>query len=223
MSFPAKTHSQAIERSLVALSAPDTMELARMYYSSTSNYSGFLFTQLPDDEPNAITAADLFAASTLSIRFEAVAAKRLIFDAEKASKVEGLFRKLPDVSVAEATDADFEKMSALYSFIKSNLGRPNVKNSNRWVSASKLVARKRPRIFPVRDNVVSTYLGINKTRDHRWDWGVYRSIMSDNAVKEALAEFRSSLSCDRVDHDCLDREPALRLLDVALWTHAIKK
>lgn len=45
-------------------------------------------------------------------------------------------------------------MYALHSWFRNLLGS----NSNRWVTAAKICARKRPRLFPVRDNMVCSLL-----------------------------------------------------------------
>jgi hypothetical protein len=49
-------------------------------------------------------------------------------------------------------------MEAVYSPVKQALGNPEVKRTNPWVTASKLCARKRPHLFPVREKVVCTLL-----------------------------------------------------------------
>ena len=45
-------------------------------------------------------------------------------------------------------------MEQLYEAIKQALSANTLKNPNAWVTASKLCARKRPDLFPVRDKEV---------------------------------------------------------------------
>lgn len=220
MPFAEGIHMHAIDRVKQVLKDPQTVTRVRKYYANDLNYSGFLFTQLPELDRFSITATDLFAASTLSIKFEAVAAKRLIVESSIASEISRLLRLVPEISIQDASDEDFEKMSEFYLYVRNQLSKPDTKNPNRWVAASKLVTRKRPNLFPVRDNLVINYLGIKNSRNHLDDWGIYRSIMQDEEIRDGIKSLALELQSSDIDESSIMREPELRLLDVALWSSA---
>ena len=94
-------------------------------------------------------------------------------------------------------------------------------SSNPWVTSSKVVARKRPDLFPVRDNVVCKYLGIDRLGDRAKDSGPsFAQLMRDEAVRSELDGVKAKVNELNVENrSVLDKEP-LRLLDVILWTAA---
>ncbi len=97
--------------------------------------------------------------------------------------------------------------------------------SNRWVFASKLAARKRPSLLPVRDNVVCRFLGgARNIRDtalgsHDIDLQVFGYLMSAPQIQNALENWRSELTSEYGKQ--IDEVTTLRLLDVALWNAGI--
>ena len=94
-------------------------------------------------------------------------------------------------------------------------------SSNKWVFAAKLAARKRPELFPVRDNVVCRYLaGVHTLqRGHigsfRIDIQVFAFVMSDSGVRAALNSHRYMLR--KLYGPRINAVPDLRLLDSSLW------
>ncbi len=105
--------------------------------------------------------------------------------------------------------------------LDTELRRTPDATANRWVFAAKVCARKRPDLFPLRDRLVCTYLaGSHDLRSSalgpfRTDVQVFASLMSDPAVREAIAGHRTELG------DAAARVPDLRLLDAALWLAAL--
>lgn len=75
-----------------------------------------------------------------------------------------------------------------------------------WVTAGKLLARKRPALIPVWDSVVRCAFGGPKA--NQWLW-----------LNEHLRHARLRESLDRLHHDAelTDRVSHLRVLDVVLW------
>lgn len=86
-----------------------------------------------------------------------------------------------------------------------------------WVTAGKLCARKRPRLFPVRDALVCGALGLSRYRSYQIDWQVYRAAMRDPQILAALYAVRDEAAATPDVH--LDDVP-LRWLDVILWMQA---
>ena len=54
------------------------------------------------------------------------------------------------------------------------------------MTASKLCARKRPDLFPVRDKEVCDYLGLTQLRNYQADWQVFRSLIGDPDITAAI-------------------------------------
>lgn len=113
------------------------------------------------------------------------------------------------MSLAEADQDVLNSAARLYQLFKELL------RGNKWVTASKLAARKRPALIPVRDRVIVKHLELDN-RDFREDWRVMRYLLRDNDVLEALAEVRSLAARQQ---PVVADLPDLRLLDSALWMH----
>jgi hypothetical protein len=101
-------------------------------------------------------------------------------------------------------------MRQLYNRVKSTLG------SDPWVTASKLYARKRPALFPVRDKLVRDLLDLTRHTNYEVDWQIFRAIMADSDITSALRDLAEKAR-DGAVH--LDTYP-LRWLDVFLWVDA---
>lgn len=212
----------AKKQTLLALSEDSPYSVASRlidYYDVTGNYVGASFAELEPNDPGQVTATDLHAASLMNVEFGPRSSRRLLFG-PTAENISTTFRAVPDVELA-ATDAEtLERMYEFYMAVKDAISNPNVKASNPWVTSSKLCARKRPRLFPVRDRVVCSFLGILKLDDARRDWLVFRALMQDLEVRNALDLLPGLVQTAASDRNVvLDNSP-LRLLDAALWTYA---
>ncbi len=125
---------------------------------------------------------------------------------------------------------DFLAMERLYLAVKAALSDPATRNPNAWVTPSKLCARKRYELFPVRDEVGCEYLGLipsargEKDRgDYRIDSQVYRALIGTPQIIEAIDELADALKAGLPDRDVRGDTSRLRLLDAALWMWAPKK
>jgi len=127
-----------------------------------------------------------------------------------------------DVHLADATAGTLSAMATFYEATRSAMRDPRTKISNAWVAPTKLTARKRPNLIPVRDNLVRRHLGLEKARDYRIDWQVMRHLANDEGVNDqlriAVAAARDA-SASRGQQFEPDTS-SLRLLDVALWERA---
>ncbi|MEO2096616.1 MAG: DUF6308 family protein [Brachybacterium sp.] len=220
---PTAMLDQALERTVGVLEDPRTTEKVSSYYAIDSNYAGALFLGIPDPDPTMVSVADLFAVSTLSIRIPARAARRLLLEPRGADDVNEALRALPDKALVETDDSDLEQMAKFYTGVKASLTRAGAsRTSGAWVTASKIVARKRPRLFPVRDAQVTALLGTRKRADYFTDWIVYRHLMRDEAVASNLRRLREALDGLATSGELLSESEPVRLLDVALWMHMKK-
>lgn len=219
--FPAvssKTVDFAKEQCLLVLNDDQTPGRIRQYYDVDTNYAGATFTCLAPNSSDAITATDLLAVTTLSVSIPVLAIRRVLENKETQDKIRDALGSLPDRSLEETSEQDFPSMERFYDLVKSLLAKADTKSSNPWVTASKIVARKRPKLYPVRDRVVCDFLGISRLNDRAKDWVVFRELMRDEEIRAALSASMSkaeALKDERVVG--FDVEP-LRQLDVVLWT-----
>ena len=96
----------------------------------------------------------------------------------------------------------------------------NRKNPDAWGTASKLCARKRSELFPVRDNIVRDYLDLTRYKNYRVDWQVFRSLIDNRDITAAIdAAFTQAKSVAGRRRLWMDTS-WLRILDAALWTYA---
>ena len=106
----------------------------------------------------------------------------------------------------------------------------DTKQSNHWVFAAKLCARKRPVLFPVRDSVVCRHLSggqqlagtAKHVQEGRLGWfssdiQVFAYIATDEVLHRSLDTPQKAMPPEIA----VDSHP-LRLLDVLLWTRGMR-
>jgi len=114
-----------------------------------------------------------------------------------AAMVSGLRSAIPsDVDLWEASDEDLAAMNPLWEAL---LQMPGVGTA----TASKLLARKRPRQCPVSDKVV-----IQAVCVPGWTWEALRTFMQDPAARAEIEALRPPSAAV---------VSSLRILDVAIW------
>lgn len=211
---------RSVELVLIVLEAPTTPQQLAEYYDTAGDYAGHSFVDLEPRDPARLTATDLLATSMLSIGFPASAVRRLLDDDGNQQKISHALQSLPEGPLEATTPKDFQAMSAFYTTVKPLLSDASSQSSDRWVAASKVVARKRPDLFPVRDHVVCEYLEIRKFRDYGKDWLVFRHLMQNQQIQDRLAALPAeTIRATSASEVVLDAEP-LRILDAALWMYA---
>lgn len=188
------------------------------YYSAEGDYAGASFATIGPNDPAVIGADDLFAVTLLSVSVPAGAARLLTEIGETGQAVNEGLAALPTASLQDVDEDGLYDMEVFYRHVKKALAKAGAENSNPWVTASKLCARKRPDLFPVRDNVVCELLGLLPKGDYQVDWQVFRHLMRDSDVLDAIA-FAGDAATQAADgvELTLDQEP-LRILDAALWS-----
>lgn len=211
---------RATELALVALQDDKTPQQLSEFYNPSTDQVGRSFVDLEPRDPTRVTAADLMATSMLGISFPASVVRRLLNDTEIQQELSARLQALPQRPLESTTAEDFQKMSAFYDFLKPLLSDASSETSERWVAASKLTARKRPDLFPIRDHVVCGYLGLLPLRDRSKDWMVFRHIMRNEEVHALLSALPAEIMSASAGRTAqIDSEP-LRLLDVAIWMYA---
>jgi len=135
--------------------------LAR-YYDRSGNYAGASFVETAPNPVNDIVASDLHAVSLLSVTIGPGATRRFLEPGTVRDHLLASLGSVPDKDLADADAEDLAAVARLYEAVKASLRDPTSRTSDRWVTASKFCARKRPRLFPVRDSVVCNILGLTR-------------------------------------------------------------
>jgi hypothetical protein len=147
-------------------------------------------------------SSDIVAVSLLSVRIPGRAALELIEGDEGLNELLAAVPTNSDLwAVAEEVVAPGSPAAQLWTRLAK---LPGIK----WVTASKLIARKRPRLIPVFDRVVKGALG----RPDRDDWWrpLRRVLVSSPHLVDRLEQLRAA---SEVGPDI----SLLRILDASIW------
>jgi hypothetical protein len=188
---------------------PDAVELIQEYYRPNGRFSGRRFEFLGGggdraEVANVFTAEDLVAVSMLSINVPGDAAIEIL-ETQSRQLSEWLEQVPLGVSLWTADEADVDDHGSAAAKLWYQL--EGIKDIGS-VSASKLVARKRPQLLPVYDSVVKGALQPS-SKDF---WIPLRNslLRDDSAILNRLQEIKNEAQLE-VD------PPLLRILDVAVW------
>jgi Family of unknown function (DUF6308) len=223
--LPAELREQVRDQALRALRLDGdrpAQDRLRFYYDVDGDYAGASFALLTPIEPNNINATDLHATRLLSVPIGAGATRRFLDDGAARMEILDALRAIPDRDLLIADPATLEAMETFYLAVKTNLSAASTQHPDAWVTASKLCARKRPELFPVRDRRVSACLGLTRHNSYRIAWQVFRHLIGDRdviAAIDALSDATLAGACGtrlRLD------DSRLRLLDAAIWTDTLR-
>ena len=163
---------------------------------------------------DVITDSDVVAVSMLSVTVPAKALVGLA-EPETAARITGLLEEIPtDVPLSSLSS---EKAAALLTgrgpaaLLWKELRRTE---DNRWgigaTTASKIMARKRPHLIPIWDEVIGQVIGKRSSLGQWMNW--HRLLTDGTGLPERLAEI----------HRLSEVEPPLselRIMDVILWRY----
>ena len=187
-------------------------EALRRYFGHDGNqpYTGSWFERFAGggdraNDANVVTEADVLALNFLSITDLAHVA--IDVTTGYPDQIRDLLEQIPvNVPMHEALWTHYSPGSPadqLWEIFKHCGGK------NRWVTANKLLARKRPHLLPVYDNQVKALLGAPTSFwACLWTW-----FDSDSTRAEALSNLRANAGG-------IDDISLLRCLDVILWMRA---
>lgn len=216
------TLDRAVETCLAALSlsgsSPAHERLVR-YYDPRGGNAGATFLDLPPRVPDDVTASDLLAASLLDVEIRPVDVRRLLAPGPARTRVTEALHALPNATLWTADTATLIPMSDFYRAVRDALADEGEDPEDRWAVASKVCARKRPNLFPIRDAVVRDRLGITEAEDYRADWQVFRHVTRTHAVEQAITAARDAAAAQTDPATIPLDHSRLRLLDVALFTY----
>jgi len=182
-----------------AVLEPPAAELVAAYFepATENRFAAEAFDTLGENDPLVIGADDILATTLLDIRFSP-AAVRAILGPDRGDLMD-LLRDVPSgADIWQATDREFAHARVLWNRLRTYHGIESV-------VAGKLMARKRPRLIPIIDSVV--------TRTLRFPSGTYWL-----TLRQALGDAKRRTRIEALRP--LGLSPAvstLRLLDVAVW------
>jgi hypothetical protein len=181
---------------------PDALPRLRRYFDFDSGYAAELFDSLPPNPPDRLVAADLLALNLLNMQATAPAIRWLLgggrdWVSERLARVPATV-DLWDAPLSVLSDGS--PLDELWRRLRSFDGVG-------WVTAGKLLARKRPRLVPIYDSVLRTSLGQGADRSF---WLVLRAALRDERTRARLTDLRARAGIDA-------SVPLLRVLDVAIW------
>ena len=180
-----------------------------LYYDPDGDYAGPIFDNQAGSSADDITADDLLAITAMQVSASPRALGRFLTNVDVRAELRQALADTPNEPLWEAAPDGLQAMDTLYQLVKRQFS-----DGNMWVSATKLCARKRPRLVPVRDSVIVTGLGL-PNRDFRQDSLIIGAIMDDPDVRLQL---RRCAEIADPDHLTILAEVAeLRLLDAILW------
>ena len=150
-------------------------------------------------DPWHLDANDVAAATALSVPLDGRALQSLF---ERAAEFDAHLAEAPGPhatiwDVHEADLGDDAPLSQAYEVLRSVPGMG-------YVTASKMLACKRPHLVPIRDTVVESVLGA----DREW-WAPWRRVMLDKELRDLVERLTPS--------EVPPHTSILRRIDVILW------
>lgn len=175
--------------------------LVRAYFDPSNGFAAATFDTLGDNSPFRVTRDDLLALTCLDEHVPPAALRWFDSDDGRLKMTELLTPINPQVELGDAGDADALAAAgdAWHFFVHGDLVGVGP------VTASKVLARKRPALVPIVDRVVKTVVE-DQTSNY---WSVFRALMIDPALRARLEELQSAVDDSQVK--------PLRVLDAAVW------
>lgn len=163
-----------------------------------------------DDAPDRFTGADIVALSTLSVRVPTTVSYRLLH--QDARDLTRLLRAVPtEVDLWAATDAQIgpdSDASQLWQRLRG-MSRSGGDQGTAWVTAGKLLARKRPRLISIYDRRVKQVAALSTGAS--WWVSLRTALTNETLVERVRAVGQQAQVPEHVS--------VLRTLDVVLWMH----
>ena len=163
------------------------------YYRVDGNYAGTTFCEVEPNDPFTLNEADLWAVTTLSVKVPPREGRRLLDPGRLRTTVHRHLRRLPvTLPLTDLEDDTLDTMFNLYSELREIASTDARRDSNWWVLASKLCARKRPELFPVRDALVCGFLSGGKPLGHRAGPGTWAGLRATSRCSHTSSPTRTS-------------------------------
>src|SRR5580704_1696854 len=176
------------------LSAPGLGKAVAAYYTDPA-FAGMTFSNLGRNPRDEITADDLLAVSLLDITWRPEVVRILL--GRQQRELAAMLAALPDdLDLWDADDEVSKRIDVVWDALVAIDGIGTA-------SATKLLARKRPRLCPISDSVVIKAVGVPGRT-----WDVLRCLLQDPAALAQVEALRPAAAAEA---------SLLRILDVILW------
>ena len=177
------------------LATPCIGRLVESYFEPDGPFAGATFDLLGENPPHAFTRDDLLATTLLDISWRPLAVRGLLATGSDVSaQLAGI---ASDVDLWNAQRDVLDAATSLHNSLCELAGVGPV-------IASKLLARKRPRLIPIHDKVVLRVLSPPKNRF----WETLATALHMRMLREEIEALRPAN---------VGSASLLRLLDVAIW------
>jgi hypothetical protein len=194
-SLPDDNAVHAAARRLRTTLVKSGLDRAVAVYYAEPGFAGMTFTDLGRNPPGEITPDDLLAVSLLDITWRPEVVRTLL-GIRRRQFSEMLAGLPPDTDLWEASDGTLKHIDVLWDALTAIDGIGTA-------SASKLLARKRPRLCPISDSIVIKAVDVPGRT-----WDVLRCLLQDPAARADVEALRPESAA---------AASVLRILDVALW------
>jgi hypothetical protein len=165
-------------------------------------YTGSSFESFIDNDPHFFTAEDIVAVEMLSVRIHPSASRWILKTGRK--DLSKLLHKIDPSLTINHPDADLSEQSHAWNLRNTLISRWGVGET----IASKLLAAKRPHLFPIYDQHVARALHLSP--DNYWQaWQEF--MLSANGEKASKTVGMMALSLGKTQLS------TLRLLDIVIW------
>ena len=184
----------AVRRICVNLTARG-LDRAVATYFCEPDFAGMTFSDLGRNPPDEIIADDLLAVALLDITWRPEVVRILLGSGRP--QLSGMLAAIPQATdLWDASDDILRRIDVLWDALTSIDGIGTA-------SATKLLARKRPRLCPISDSVVIKAVDVPGRT-----WDVLRCLLQDPAARAEIEALRPAAAAEA---------SLLRILDVALW------
>jgi hypothetical protein len=184
----------AASRLRTGLSAPGLAAAVVAYYTDPG-FAGMTFSNLGRNPPSEITADDLLAVTLLDITWRPQVV-RVLLGSHQAELSQMLAAISDTIDLWDAGDDVGKRIDLLWEALMAVDGIGTA-------SATKLLARKRPRLCPISDSVVNRAVAVPGRT-----WDVLRCLLQDPAARAEVEALRPAAAAGA---------SLLRILDVILW------
>jgi hypothetical protein len=177
------------------LTTPGLSGAVAAYFDPRNGLAGMSFHDLGANPPNQVTADDLLAVSLLDITWRPEAVRELL--GAKAEKISAMLEGITsEAELWDVSDAEIAAVDPLRDALQDTHGIGPA-------TASKLLARKRPRLCAVTGKVVIRAAGVSGRT-----WETLRCLLQDPGARGEVEALRSPHAANA---------SLLRILEVAIW------
>ena len=194
---PLAMHAEEQVRNRIrdVLADPGVNGLVAAYFDPDGPFAGTLFDLLGENPPCVLTLDDLLATTLLDISWQPFAVRALL---AAGNQVTAALAAIPtDLDLWTAGPDVLQSATALHHWLDRLPGVGPV-------IASKLLARKRPRLVPIHDSVVFRVLAPPKNKF----WMTLGAALTESTLRQQIEDLRPAGG---------DSISLLRLLEVAIW------